>query len=162
MLRVADRSVLARATDIVKRRRGQAMPEEVDKDIGVTKQKFPHFRCCRVEDKVVAADRKGKESATTTKTGTMSGNVTTLLRKREKRPVVDIWGEVKLPRTKDRDEPQLLRAHTRLDNSHVNALVFKAKAGFFCLAESSQNPATEPAWVEGGFKKLDLRGDNKI
>jgi hypothetical protein len=46
----------------------------------------------------------------------MSGNVITLLRKREKRPVVDIWGEVKLPRTKDGDEPQLLRAHPRLDN----------------------------------------------
>jgi hypothetical protein len=60
MLRVADRSVLARATDIVKRRRGQEMPEEVDKDISVTKRKFPHFRCHRVEDKVVAANRKGK------------------------------------------------------------------------------------------------------
>jgi hypothetical protein len=46
----------------------------------------------------------------------MSGNVMTLRRKREKRPVVKIWGEVKLPRTKDSDERQLLRAHPRSDN----------------------------------------------
>ena len=115
MLRVADRSVMTRASDIVKRKRQQETTER-HKETGVTKRKFPHFRYHTVEDKVMVVNRKGKESATTKKSGTMSGNVMKLLRKQEKRAAIDIWGEVKLPRTNDCDQPQLLRAHPSLDN----------------------------------------------
>ena len=118
IMRVADRLLLSRASDIVERQtRIQQEPAENEKDNGVTKRKMPHFRYYRAEDKVVAVSRKGKESPTTMKSGAISRNVIAHLRKVEREmEVVNIWCELKLPRSRYCSKPQLLRAHPNLDN----------------------------------------------
>jgi hypothetical protein len=117
IMRVADRLLLSRASDIVKRQQiAAAERPENDQDIRVKKRKMPHFRYFKAHNRVVAVDRKGKESPTTTNSGTISPNVIAHLRKVEKEmEVVDIWCEIKLPSTRDSTQPQLLRAHPMLD-----------------------------------------------
>jgi hypothetical protein len=118
IMRVADRLLLSRASDIVERqiRVPQEMAENADDEV-VTKRKLPHFRYYRAQDKVVAVSRRGKESPTSTKSGAISPNVIAHLRKVEKEmEVVNIWCELKVPRTRDCTKSQLLRAHPNLDN----------------------------------------------
>jgi hypothetical protein len=82
----------------------------------VTKRKLPHYRYYKNLDKVFVVDRKGKETPTTLMSCTISPNVITHLQKEDKdRQVFDIWCEIKLPKTRDSEQPQLLRAHPTLD-----------------------------------------------
>jgi hypothetical protein len=121
IMRVADRLLLSRASDIVRRQIGTQQVASVQTVTSnstpiVTKRKLPHFRYYTAEDRVVSVDRRGKESPPTTKSGTICRNVLAHLQKVEKQmDVVCIWCEIKLPRTRDSAQPQLLRAHPNLD-----------------------------------------------
>jgi hypothetical protein len=117
IMRVADRLLLSRASDIVQRQHAaDAEPVIPDHENHVTKRKQPHFRYFKASRTVVAVNRKGKESQTTKESGTISPNVLTHLDKVEKdMDVIDFWCQVKLPSTKDSATPQLLRAHPTLD-----------------------------------------------
>ncbi len=66
IMRVADRLLLSRASDIVQRQnRNQQLaveePTENEDNKGVKKRKLPHFRYYLAEDRVVSVNRKGKE-----------------------------------------------------------------------------------------------------
>jgi hypothetical protein len=115
MMRVADRLLLSRASDVVKRQDQQERAEK-EKVKGIMKRKQPHFRWHRVDDKVVAINSKGIESPTTAKTGTILVNVMSHLHKTEvEMQVIDMWCETKLPSARDSTQPQFLRAHPNLD-----------------------------------------------
>jgi hypothetical protein len=77
---------------------------------------MPHFCFYPTEDKLVSVNRKGKEGPTTTESGTIGRNVLAHLQKIEREmEVIEIWCEINLPRTRDSAQPQLLRAHPKLD-----------------------------------------------
>ena len=116
IMRVADRLLLSAASNLLQR--------QTKTDVGNTKvitkkvwkRKVPHYRFYKTESRLVSVNRMGKESPCTGNSTTISANVLTALRKIEKDlDVIDIWCEVKLPRTKDVAAPQLLRAHPSLD-----------------------------------------------
>jgi hypothetical protein len=117
VMRVADRMLLSRASDIVQRQQIKVIDSvSNDSKQQVTKRKKAHYRYYRSCDKVVVLDRRGKESPTTRTTCTVSPNVITHLIKGDKtREVFDIWCEITLPKTKDNIKPQLLRAHPKRD-----------------------------------------------
>jgi hypothetical protein len=121
IMRVADRLLLSRASDIV-RRQFIAQPVSsvhsvlCNNALSVTKRKLPHFWYYKAEDRLVSVDRRGKESPPTTSSGTIGRNVLAHLQKVEKQmDIVCIWCEIKLPRTRESAQPQLLRAHPNLD-----------------------------------------------
>jgi hypothetical protein len=117
VMRVADRLLLSRASDIVERQQIIAPESFVnDQNKPVKKRKLPHFRYFKATNTVVAVNRKGKESPTNATSGTISPNVIAHIGKVEKEmDVVNIWCEVRLPSTRDSAQSQLLRAHPRLD-----------------------------------------------
>jgi hypothetical protein len=121
--RVADRLLMSRASDIVKRQKTATArtttPEIVtNRESVTTRRKHPHFKFYRQGKMLKAVDRFGMErDPTKEKSGLISMNVLSLFDKEElEQDVIEIWCEVTLPRTRDSVEPQVLRAHPKLDN----------------------------------------------
>ena len=117
IMRVSDRLLLSRASDIVERQEKSIdEPSTTETTSFVKKRKQPHFRYIKVNNSVVAVDRKGNESAPSERSGSISPNVLAHMQKVERHmDVVDIWCEIKLPPRKENKEYQLLRAHPMLD-----------------------------------------------
>ena len=117
IMRVSDRLLLCRASDIVERQEKIVdQPITIKTTNQVNKRKEPHFRYFKIENRVVALNRRGKESPTTSKTGTICPNVLSHLIKVERQmDVVDIWCQIQLPPRKENKQTQLLRAHPMLD-----------------------------------------------
>ena len=114
-----------RASDVVQRQHKKMRKEsyqEGDCMLGkVSKRKMPHFRYYVASDKLVSVTSKGKEFSPTKKSGSISGNVISTLRRLEKdMNVISIWCELTLhlacsDGSSGTSIKQKLRAHEAFD-----------------------------------------------